>query len=346
MISVASLKITFDILNLIAEIDEFKGAWRSLGQIAPERLNTLQLLATGATAAATMRIEGGNLGDQEALTLLESSPAERAASEYGGFIAGYLAAQDSVFRNYMHLPFTESTVTQLHSDLSNYSEFARPSSQVYSHTAAKKPVDLTNATRAYAVCKASVPMSLPDLIAWVNKSLADKKVHPLLVTAIFNAVFLAIQPCEDLNGCVADLLVSFLLMRSGYHYMPYGSLQSIIENKSVLYFNAIRQTNESLSTGVVNWNPSLLLFLRMLQQHKHKLEQKLDRHKDQLNRMPEISMQLMELIKANGRITISEAVAVTRISRLKVQKHLDMLVAEYQLQKQGTAKAMWYSLNT
>ncbi len=33
---VESLKITAEILTLIAEIDEFKGAWRALGQHAPE----------------------------------------------------------------------------------------------------------------------------------------------------------------------------------------------------------------------------------------------------------------------------------------------------------------------
>jgi hypothetical protein len=34
-----SLQITQDILNLIARIDEFKGAWRALGALAPERLS-------------------------------------------------------------------------------------------------------------------------------------------------------------------------------------------------------------------------------------------------------------------------------------------------------------------
>jgi len=33
----ASLKITPEILGFIAELDEFKGAWRALGTLAPER---------------------------------------------------------------------------------------------------------------------------------------------------------------------------------------------------------------------------------------------------------------------------------------------------------------------
>ncbi|MFT3750348.1 MAG: hypothetical protein QM768_18675 [Agriterribacter sp.] len=41
-----SLHITPEILYLIAEIDEFKGAWRALGQLAPEQLTSLKRIAT------------------------------------------------------------------------------------------------------------------------------------------------------------------------------------------------------------------------------------------------------------------------------------------------------------
>jgi len=34
----SSLQITPEILALVSEIDEFKGAWRALGQLAPEQL--------------------------------------------------------------------------------------------------------------------------------------------------------------------------------------------------------------------------------------------------------------------------------------------------------------------
>ena len=33
-------------LGLIAEIDEFKGAWKALGNLAPDRLNALKKIAT------------------------------------------------------------------------------------------------------------------------------------------------------------------------------------------------------------------------------------------------------------------------------------------------------------
>ena len=45
MLRVDSLTITTEILGLIARIDEFKGAWRALGTLAPDRLTALRRVA-------------------------------------------------------------------------------------------------------------------------------------------------------------------------------------------------------------------------------------------------------------------------------------------------------------
>ena len=42
----ASLRITPEILPLIAEIDELKGAWWAISRIAPDRLSGLRRVAT------------------------------------------------------------------------------------------------------------------------------------------------------------------------------------------------------------------------------------------------------------------------------------------------------------
>jgi hypothetical protein len=40
---ILTLKITHEVLKLIAEIDEFKGAWAAIGRISPDRLTSLHL---------------------------------------------------------------------------------------------------------------------------------------------------------------------------------------------------------------------------------------------------------------------------------------------------------------
>ena len=56
-IRTASLEITPEILRLIAEIDEFKGAWTAIGRISPDRLDALRRIAiTGALMARQQRL--------------------------------------------------------------------------------------------------------------------------------------------------------------------------------------------------------------------------------------------------------------------------------------------------
>jgi len=58
-----TINITPEILSLIAEIDEFKGAWRALGTLAPERLSALRRVANIESIGSSTRIEGSRLTD-------------------------------------------------------------------------------------------------------------------------------------------------------------------------------------------------------------------------------------------------------------------------------------------
>jgi hypothetical protein len=61
MIQTASLEITAEMLVLVAEIDEFKGAWRALGTLAPGRLPALRRVATIESIGSPTRIEVSRL---------------------------------------------------------------------------------------------------------------------------------------------------------------------------------------------------------------------------------------------------------------------------------------------
>jgi hypothetical protein len=67
-----TLQITPEILRLIARIDEFKGAWRALGTLAPDRLSALRRVATIESIGSSTRIEGSKLTDREVERLLSN----------------------------------------------------------------------------------------------------------------------------------------------------------------------------------------------------------------------------------------------------------------------------------
>jgi len=74
MVRSDAIKITPEILSLIARIDEFKGAWRALGTLAPDRLSALRRVATIESIGSSTRIEGSQLTDREVDSVL-SNPA-------------------------------------------------------------------------------------------------------------------------------------------------------------------------------------------------------------------------------------------------------------------------------
>ena len=70
MLNLHTLIVSQAILKLITRVDEFKGAWRALGTLAPERLQALRRVATIESIGSSTRIEGSKLSDRQVEQLL------------------------------------------------------------------------------------------------------------------------------------------------------------------------------------------------------------------------------------------------------------------------------------
>ena len=98
MLNTGTLAITPEILALVAEIDEFKGAWRALGTLAPERLAALRRVATIESIGSSTRIEGSKLSDREVERLLSNLDIKSFATRDEQEVAGYAEVMELVFR--------------------------------------------------------------------------------------------------------------------------------------------------------------------------------------------------------------------------------------------------------
>ncbi len=87
-----TIQITPEILSLIARIDEFKGAWRALGTLAPDRLSALRRVATIESIGSSTRIEGSKLSDREVERLLSNLEIKSFATRDEQEVAGYAEA--------------------------------------------------------------------------------------------------------------------------------------------------------------------------------------------------------------------------------------------------------------
>src|ERR1700723_4051554 len=108
MIRTDTLQITPEILNLIAGLDEFKGAWQALPPLAPERLFALRRVATIESIGSSTRIEGSKLSDREVKRLLSNLEIKSFATRDEQEVAGYAETMELLFRSWAEVTLTEN----------------------------------------------------------------------------------------------------------------------------------------------------------------------------------------------------------------------------------------------
>lgn len=348
MIKDKTIKITPQILSLIAEIDEFKGAWRALGQLAPEQLNSLKRVATIESIGSSTRIEGSKLTDRQVEILLSNLEIQKFSTRDEQEVAGYANVMETIFQHFEDIPLTENYIKQFHRDLLQYSEKdSRHRGEYKKHSNQVEAFD-PNGKSLGIVFETATPFDTPfrmeELVAWARDTFEKKALHPILITSVFIVEFLAIHPFQDGNGRLSRILTTWLLLLSGYVYVPYSSLEAVIESNKKGYYVALRQTQGTLKSDIPDWQPWLVFFLNALKQQKERLEVKIEREKLLLGKLPELSLKILQFVKSRGRITISDIVTLTDDNRNTIKKHLEGLVKAKHLVKYGLGKGTWYAL--
>ena len=261
-----SLKITPEVLSLIARIDEFKGAWRALGTLAPDRLSALRRVATIESIGSSTRIEGSKLSDREVEKLLSALEIKSFETRDEQEVAGYAELMDLVFSSWQDIPFNENHIKQLHQTLLRHSEKDERHRGQYKTNSNSVAAFDEHGTQIGIVFETASPFDTPrlmaELVAWVAQERDKAQLHPLLIISIFVVVFLEIHPFQDGNGRLSRVLTTLLLVQAGYAYVPYSSLESVIEINKEAYYLALRQTQGTIRTNAPNWQPWLEFFLR------------------------------------------------------------------------------------
>ena len=349
MLKTDTIQITQDLLALLTEIDEFKGAWRALGTLEPERLDALRRVATIESIGSSTRIEGSALTDPEVEQLLSRLEIKKFASRHEQEVAGYAEVMETVFSAWPDIGVTENHVRQLHRDLLAHSEKDERHRGVYKTLPNNVGAFDADGKMIGIVFQTATPFDTPrrmsELFAWLDAACEVKRLHPLLTIAIFIVTFLEIHPFQDGNGRLSRILITLLLLQAGYAYVPYSSLESVVEHSKEGYYLALRQTQSTIHTDKPNWQPWLLFFLRALQQHKRRLAEKVEREKMILSALPAFSVQIMDQARGKGRVTLSDMVTLTGgVSRNTLKVHFRRLVEKKLLVRHGAGKATWYGL--
>jgi Fic family protein len=348
MFTLSSLLISPDILSLISKIDEFKGAWQALSILAPERLFSLRRVATIESIGSSTRIEGSKLSNQEVEALLSRLEIKQFDSRDEQEVAGYAQVMELVFSSWPHIAFTENHVQQLHRDLLQYSTKDERHRGHYKSTSNHVGAFDEYGNQVAVIFETATPFDTPrlmtELIDWYNGEQSKKTLHPLLAIAVFVVVFLEIHPFKDGNGRLSRVLTTLLLLKAGYAYVPYSSLEAVIEQNKQAYYLALRQTQGTIRTDAPAWQPWVLFFLRSLSSQVIRLEEKISHERLVLAALPALSLLIIELAKSQGRITINDVVLASQANRNTIKMHLRKLTYSGLIKQHGAGRGVWYGL--
>jgi Fic family protein len=341
----SKIAISPALLKLISEVDEFKGKWGALKSIAPEHLLSLKTVATIESVGSSTRIEGARLSDREVRELLSGLKIRSFQSRDEEEVAGYAECMEMILEGFDDISFDENHALHLHQVLLKYSTKDERHRGHYkklpNHVEAFDP----DGNRLGIVFETAAPFDTPrlmrELYGWLTEEGRKGELHPLIRLGVFVITFLAIHPFQDGNGRLSRILTGLYLLQSGYSFVPYSSLERVIELKKKQYYLALREAQQTLYTDNSSLEVWLLFFVGSIREQVADLERKLAEQED-LTALPGVSEKIMTLARDLGRVTIKVAAQNTGISRNTIKAHVRKLVSRGLLRQEGRGRGTWY----
>ena len=341
------LQILPEHLKLISEIDEFKGKWQALSNLAPDRLALLKRVATIESVGSSTRIEGARLADSEVEKLLSGLSTVSFQSRDEEEVAGYAEAMELIFDSYDEIQTSENHIKQIHHVLLKHStkdarhrgEYKKFPNHVEAFSDDGRSLGIIFKTAS----PFETPLKMAELTEWFNMEREKREFHHLLLVAIFLVHFLAIHPFQDGNGRLSRILTTLLLLKSGYSYVPYSSLERVIEDNKEQYYLALRRAQSTLYTDNSMINDWILFFLASLRKQVYVLGSKIETEK-LITQLPPLSQDIIQIARQHGKIKVRDVRSITGANRNTIKAHIKELVRRGQLEMVGTGKGTWYKL--
>jgi len=345
-------KLNFDfstnqkILNLISQIDWYKGKWNEIEREKNIYLKELRRISTIESIGSSTRIEGSTLTDKEIEELLSNIKISKLKTRDEQEVIGYYETLEIIYENYKSINLTENYIKQLHQNLLKYSdkddrhrgEYKTLSNQVVANYPGGIQKIIFNTTEVYLVEK-----EMNNLINWTNEQLQKKEIHPILLISHFVYEFLSIHPFQDGNGRLSRLLTTLLLLQNEYLFVQYVSFENLIEKSKKEYYRALMGGQKNRNKENENISGWIIYFLDKLKQLTEKLDEKYKHLEEKRNYLSPRQKKIKEYVKENQPVKFSDiANNFKEINKNTLKKDVQYLKREKEIKSLGERKGTVY----
>jgi Fic family protein len=334
-----------ELVRLIGELDLFRGTWRKMQEIRAERLVQLRQVTTIESTASSTRIEGVELTDAEVARVLEGIGSDSFRARDEEEVKGYAELLTSIYESHAEIRLTENHIKGLHKILLGHStkdERHRGEYKKQPNDVVRKRGDVVEEVVFNTATPFDTPRLMTELVETTNQALEDRSLHPLVAIGRFIVDFLAIHPFQDGNGRLARALTTLLLLRTGYDYVPYSSLERVIEENKPQYYLALRESQLAMRENASKFGPWLFFFLKALKAQQDSLASKLEIEKAMLG-LSDVQQRIADLVAARVRITGPEVAQTLQLTERTARYHLDILRSRGIVAKRGQKRGAYYT---
>jgi Fic family protein len=273
--------LTSEIVQKISHLDELKGLWHGSAKLNPHILKQLKASVIITSTGASTRIEGSRMSDAQVERLIRGLKSRPPKGRDAEEVAGYADLLGRIFDNHKTLKLTAGLILQFHEILLHFStkdqdgegKYKSSDNIVVARGRDGQEVVLFRPTPPYLVKK-----EMDDVLMWTKTMLQKHEAHPVLIIANFIFEFLAIHPFHDGNGRLSRALTNLLLLQNGYSYVPYVSLEEIIEDRKEAYYLSLRGSQRHHKTEREDISTWILFLLDALLAQAEAARHLVERH--------------------------------------------------------------------
>lgn len=336
------IDINWNLIALISKIDRFDASWTSIEKREGQSLKQLKSIATIRSVAASTRIEGSKMNNEEVEVLLKNIDITKLADRDSQEVVGYFDTLDIISESYQDINITESSLKNLHNILLKYSRKDSWHKGGYKQHNNAVEANYPDGTKCiiFETTEAGFPTeaAMKNLIEWYK---SDKQTHPLVKCALFCYEFLSIHPFQDGNGRLSRLIATLLLLKNGYKWIEYVSFEHEIETRKDEYYRALRNCqSQRPNENVTEW---VSFFFNALLNIQSQLFDKLETSGIQLQLSPK-EKSIITFIGNHPGCKSGEIAKKLDIPNPTVKRILSNLMGKNLIEKYGTGPGTNYSL--
>ena len=326
-----------DVADAHLRLFEDKGKLETLEQLHPEKLAALEPRALAGNVESSTSVEGLYLDAARIAELVDAGA--QAKNELEGQIVGYANALRLIHEEGAQMELSTASILKLYETLFGYRDLGRKSRyrkkdyiyvQVDGHPQAM-PVSPITAFET--------PLVLGGACDGLAEAVAADPGNSLVQSAVFTVDFLCIRPFDEGNGRISRLFALLMLEKAGFDVFHYQSIDRIIEEDAMAYYDALNACVEKWDRGMNDYLPYVRYWLGIVHEAYVRLLAKLEGERT-MSKSQRIEACVAS---ADGPITKRRLLETNPdVSEATVENVLGRLVREGAVEKIGAGRSTAY----